>query len=292
MSGRQIESRLPHPAYRGVRLSDADVAAGWRLSTEAGWNQTEADWRFMLSAGEGFGFEDAAGALVASAVIVPYESRFAWISMVLVTAAARRQGLATLLLRRALVWSAERRCPLLLDATAAGRAVYTGLGFKDLRGLTRWSGAGESRPDSPAHPIGSDAELEPWAEWDRPQFGASRLPLLRALRQGRPDLALQVSAPGSGESGYCLGRSGRVATQIGPLAAESEITALALLRAALERISGLVFLDLMDGHPALERELTGRGFSAQRSFVRMGFGSGPLPTKTSKLFAAAGPEFG
>ena len=65
------------------------------LSTEAHWNQNEADWRFFLSKGIVFGVRDGAGRLIATAALLPYSSGNAWISMVLVTESWRRRGLAT-----------------------------------------------------------------------------------------------------------------------------------------------------------------------------------------------------
>ena len=41
-----------------VELGVGDAQAGLVLSTEAGWNQNEADWRFFLSEGIVFGVRD------------------------------------------------------------------------------------------------------------------------------------------------------------------------------------------------------------------------------------------
>ena len=77
-----------------VELGVGDAQAGLVLSTEAGWNQNEADWRFFLSQGIVFGMRDG-GRLVATAALLPYSAGNAWISMVLVTADFRRRGIAT-----------------------------------------------------------------------------------------------------------------------------------------------------------------------------------------------------
>ena len=77
-----------------VELGVGDAQAGLVLSTEAGWNQNEADWRFFLRQGVVFGMRDGAR-LVATAALLPYSAGNAWISMVLVTADFRRRGIAT-----------------------------------------------------------------------------------------------------------------------------------------------------------------------------------------------------
>ena len=87
------------PAGVSVRpLAEADLEAAVALSAEARWNQTSADWQLFLRLGNVVCLMRD-GAPIATAATLPYASRFAWISMVLVTAAERRQGLAQWLLR-------------------------------------------------------------------------------------------------------------------------------------------------------------------------------------------------
>jgi len=289
---RREEPALEHPVHRGVRLSAADGEAGESLSTEAGWNQTLADWNFMLRAGDGFGFEDAGGRLVASALLLPYETRFAWISMVLVSTAARRQGLASLLLRHLLRIGRARRLALLLDASAEGRQVYLPLGFRDLRRITRWTRPGAA--PLPAGPVAPDASIvsEAWIDWDAARFGASRGPLLRWMLARPPALARPIPAAPKPPDGFCLGRTGRTATQIGPLVAATETAAQALLAPRLDATTGAAIVDLMDGRPALEALLQRHGFSPQRHFVRMIHGDASEPGRPENIFALTGPEFG
>ena len=120
-----------------VRLGPDDARAGLALSTEAQWNQNEADWRFFLTAGEVFGVRDNDGFLIASAALLPYASGNAWISMVLVTANRRRRGLATRLVDACLAAAARQGLTTWLDATPAGAAVYGPLGFAPTLQLRR-----------------------------------------------------------------------------------------------------------------------------------------------------------
>src|SRR4029078_12636798 len=99
-----------------VELGMGDALAGLVLSNEAGWNQNEADWRFFLSQGVVFGMRDAAR-LLATAALLPYSAGNAWISMVLVTAAFRRRGIATKLVDACLNVAARRGLTTWLDAT-------------------------------------------------------------------------------------------------------------------------------------------------------------------------------
>ena len=106
------------------------------MSTEAHWNQNEADWRFFLGQGVVFGVRHRTE-LVATAALLPYSSGNAWISMVLVTADWRRRGIATRLVDACLNAAAKRGLTAWLDATPAGANVYGPLGFTPTLQLRR-----------------------------------------------------------------------------------------------------------------------------------------------------------
>src|ERR1043166_7044084 len=121
----------------------ADAAReGLVLSAEAHWNQNEADWRFFLNEGTVFGIRDGDGRLIATAALLPYGGGNAWISMVLVTQAWRRRGLATKLVDSCLRRAAAQGLTAWLDATPAGAAVYGPLGFWPVLELRRLRLAG------------------------------------------------------------------------------------------------------------------------------------------------------
>src|ERR1700738_3704891 len=135
-----------------VELGVGDAQAGLVLSTEAHWNQTEADWRFFLSKGVVFGVRDG-DRLVATAALLPYSSGNAWISMVLVTADWRRRGIATRLVDACLNAATKLGLTTWLDATPAGAAVYGRLGFTptlQLRRLRLAEPAGAKSPQMPS----------------------------------------------------------------------------------------------------------------------------------------------
>src|SRR5258708_17480693 len=120
-----------------VRLGVADALAGLALSTEAQWNQNEADWRFFLTEGTMFGVRDSGGHLIASAALLPYGSGNAWISMVLVTENWRRRGIATRLIDACLDAASKQGLVTWLDATPAGATVYGPIGFTPTLQLRR-----------------------------------------------------------------------------------------------------------------------------------------------------------
>src|SRR5215831_12614421 len=120
-----------------IQLDGRDALAGFALSTEAGWNQNEADWHFFLTGGLVLGVRDQHGRLIATAALLPYTDQEAWISMVLVTASHRRRGLATRLVDACLETARRRGLTSWLDATPDGVAVYGPLGFTPTLQLRR-----------------------------------------------------------------------------------------------------------------------------------------------------------
>jgi GNAT superfamily N-acetyltransferase len=272
------------------RLSPADVDAAVALNAEAGWNQIDADWQYMLSAGRGMGIEDADGALVATSIVLPYQQRFAWIAMILVTASWQRKGLATMLMTRAIADCRAGGWIAGLDATEAGRQVYLPLGFKDIYPIDRLTAenvtASSDRIEQ-VRPL-TEANIDQVVALDRQAFGADRAELLAHLRARQPDLAF-IAQDGSG---YILARNGRQATQLGPLIAADETTAQALVAAALARVDGTVFLDLVSRHTSLRAWLDERGFTRQRGYMRMLLDAGEALDDPERVFLLAGPELG
>lgn len=278
------------------RLTAADAEAALPLSAEAGWNQTAADWRFMLGAGEGVGVRDGAGRRLGSALALPLGPQLAWISMVLVAREARRRGLGTRLLRRALDLAREAGRIAGLDATELGRPVYRPLGFRDLYAISRLRLEAPLRPEPP--PAGCairpllPSDLAAVAAFDAPRSAMRRGHVLAYLLEQAPAVAF-VAELGGRVVGYTLGRPGRTAFQLGPVVADDEAVASALVGAALARLPGPALLDMPDAHAALRASLDRAGAVRERGFMRMTLGAPPAGLAEPRaVFALAGPELG
>lgn len=264
-----------------VELAPNDVTAGLKLSAEAGWNQSAADWAMMLKAGKAFGVRDGER-LVASGLALPYPPLFGWVSMVLVAASHRRRGLATALLGHAIDHLKALGLTPMLDATPAGRTLYLRLGFQDVEPISRWrspGNAGRRRPDD-------GIDLASIMRSDHEAFGADRSVVLADLA-GRPDAVAVSSQSGA----FLLSRAGRTATQIGPVVADTPEEAAALVERAVDAIAGPLLIDVPDREAWLGDLLSRRGFGVERSFMRMAFGHGGFGT-SARLRAIAGPELG
>lgn len=288
------------------RLGLDDVPAAVALSDAANWNQVAADWRLML--GEGWGISlaetdarSASGTVIATALTFPLGPRLAWISMVLVAAERRRRGLGTRLLRRCIDQLAQTRMVAGLDATPAGRPVYERLGFVALHGLTRFGldcarlAGTRLAAELEVRPL-SAADLPALGVWDAARSGTARGAVLAHLQDRLPAAAWVASRDGQ-IAGYVLGRDGRAALQLGPLVADDEAVARALLgtaAASLGRASldGPCILDMPDGQAGLGAWLQGLGAATQRGFTRMVLGPADILPPPEPIYAIAGPELG
>jgi GNAT superfamily N-acetyltransferase len=265
-----------------VQLDTRDAASGLALSTEAHWNQNEADWRFFLAKGVVFGVRER-DRLVATAALLPYSSGNAWISMVLVTADWRRRGIATKLVNTCLNTAIKLGLTAWLDATPAGTAVYGPLGFTPTLQLRRLRFE-HSTPEEPSAPPSVFALGELIAR-DTGAMGFDRSILLGELG-GRPYSRL-VSNGGAS----ALARDGRTARHIGPLFADGPDRALALAHDIISSESGPLLIDAVASQEKFLEGLTASGWTIERPFQRMRFGS--ATAKPSELpFAVAGPEYG
>jgi GNAT superfamily N-acetyltransferase len=266
-----------------TELGPDDASAGLALSTEAHWNQNEADWCYFLGKGIVFGVRDNGGHLVATAALLPYSSGNAWMSMVLVTATCRRRGLATQLVAACLDAAAKRGLTPWLDATPEGAAVYGPLGFApalQLRRL-RLGNVSTSSADT-ALPKGQITEF---ITCDISAMGFDRRDLLRELA-GRPRSQLV-----SNRDAMTLVRDGRTARHIGPLFADTPDRALALVHEIVRSEHGPLLIDAVVTQDAFLKGLTEHGWTIERSFQRMRFGRDTLEA-IEPPFAVAGPEYG
>ena len=92
-------------------------------------------------------------------------------------------------------------------------------------------------------------------------------------------------------AGYVLTRDGQLASQVGPLAADDDRIARALLARALAAAGGPVFLDLPERDTVMTDAAADAGFAPVRRFVRMARGVAD-PADRNRYRAVVGPEFG
>lgn len=238
-------------------LTTSDIPAALGLSTGAGWNQTAADWLAILNVAPDTCLAlETDGRIVATTTLVCYETRLAWVGMVLTHPEYRRRGYARTLVSHAIDMAHERAVNTIkLDATGQGRPLYLDLGFVDEQPVERWG-------------------------WD--PTGAP------SPDRFRPEETPALTEPG----GYLLHRPGLFAYYLGPCLADTPDTAQKLFRRAMHEIGAEhYFWDLLPANrPAVELA-TALGFAPVRRLTRMVLGPNP-PADESKIYAIAGFEWG
>ena len=268
-----------------VELGVDDAPAGLLLSTEAHWNQNEADWKFFLTHGPVYGVRDPDGHLVATAALLFYTHGNAWISMVLVTESRRRRGLATRLIDACLETAREHGVTPWLDATPEGAAVYGPLGFTPTLKLLRLRREASTPAKDGAPQLHSPDDFNAFIVRDRHIMGFDRGTLLTEL-SGRAGSRLL-----SRDNAACIVRDGRSNSHIGPLFADGPDAALAMVDEIVGSETGPWLIDAVGTQEDFLKGLTGSGWTVERSFQRMRFGSAATPSKELP-FAVAGPEYG
>jgi predicted GNAT family N-acyltransferase len=276
------------------------------LSRAANWNQTPEDWyRIIQLSTEGCLCIEDAGKIVATATLLPFGTRLAWIGMVLTRPEYRRQGLAKRLME-GLIAIAERRGihTLKLDATEEGRPLYENLGFVVEKTVERWGrDGGELIPAK----VGVDHDDVAEQDHSRSLHISDELFALDAEAFGVPRKRLLEVLSNSGNSnatldGYALSRHGSAARYLGPCVTRSGAEASLLIAAHFEDAANIRgeyetrkscgwYWDLLPANPEAVRYAQKFGFTRRRVLWRMRRGE-MMESNDAMVYAIAGFELG
>ncbi|MFV1965217.1 MAG: GNAT family N-acetyltransferase [Pirellulaceae bacterium] len=274
------------------RMETADIDLGMQLKSEAGWNQTVADWRRCLDLEpEGCFVAEWEGHPVGSTTTCVFGS-IGWIAMVLVNKAFQHRGIGTRLVQNALDYFEHRAVTTArLDATPLGRPVYERMGFVAEHELVRLEGIAKAAPSQTDVVAARSEHRESIVALDRRATGTDRGRLVDRLLSERPK-EVGVVLRDASLLGYVMLRSGSRATQIGPGIATTDASGRALCDWAYGQCEGQpVFIDVpRNNRPAIEWACS-KGLREQRHLTRMVRGE-PVAEQVSLLWASSGPEKG
>lgn len=273
-------------------MTPEDIALGMRLKAEAGWNQTEPDWRrFLALRPEGCFVAEWDTRAVGTVTTCVFE-HVGWIGMMLVTGPYRGRGIGRSLMTHALrSFDPKSITSIRLDATPMGRRVYVKLAFRDQFQVIRMGGRPVDSPPDPAVRPMSRSHLSAVCTLDRQAVGADRSALLARLVRdnGHSGMVFESS---HGARGYLLTRPGSAATQVGPCIALSEDAGTALLHGALSRLRNEnVYVDVPAENGAAMAAAQRAGLRPLRELTRMCRGD-ESRENVSWLWASSGPEKG
>jgi GNAT superfamily N-acetyltransferase len=280
-------------------MTPRDVPLGMRLKQQAGWNQTEADWRRCLQLqADGCFVAEREGVAVGTVTTCIF-GPIAWIAMVLVDVAVRGQGIGRTLLDHALAFLDDRGVSTVrLDATPLGRPLYEKRGFVEEYTLTRFEGVAPqvSAPAAQQARRGMVIVCPSWLHWERViRFdqqitGTDRAGLLRHLYAETP-AEWQLAMLGEELLGFAAARAGSRAWQIGPCLATAEAGPPLLADALARRAGQRVFLDVPVENRTAVAAVTEAALAPQRPLYRMC--RGPKSDERAEyLWTSFGPEKG
>jgi GNAT superfamily N-acetyltransferase len=272
-------------------MTAEDLHVGLRLARQAGWNQTEADWRRLIGLQpDGCFVAELEGRPVATVTACLF-GPVAWIAMVLVDEAVRGRGIGRSMVAHALEFLDGRGARTVrLDATSMGLPLYQKLGFVAEYPLARFgSRLRPSGAESGAGPLHSDL-MDRLITLDRAVTGTDREKLLRRLAAESPE-AVRVVVRGDEVDGFLMARPGARATQVGPCIAGPEAGALLLSEARHTYAGQTVFVDVPADHAAACAQAQAGGLTVQRHLVRMRRGD-MIEERPEGIWASSGPEKG
>ncbi|MFL6445705.1 MAG: GNAT family N-acetyltransferase [Candidatus Sulfotelmatobacter sp.] len=262
-------------------MKTEDVPAAFQLSAQAGWNQTEEDWRTLLELAPKTCLAiEVDGQLAATTTLLCYGRRLAWIGMVLTKVEFQRRGFAKALFREALKRADEMEIETIkLDATKQGQPLYEQFGFRGEEEIVRWS-----RQNSGTEPLPVVRSSTPvWRHLDANYFGADRLSLLERLAE--------KNAPAVREHSYLYSRPGRASAYLGPCVSDNPEDARTLISARVQNSQCSWYWDLFPGNRHAASVARHLGFTPQRHLLRMARGK-ELCENRDAIYAIAGFELG
>lgn len=271
-------------------LSERDVPAAFALSQAVRWPHRLEDWRLLAGFGHGFAAADAAGDLHGVALWWPFGADFATLGLVIVSPRLQKAGIGRRLMQ-ALTAAADGRT-IQLNATAEGLRLYEGFGFAPVGGICQHQGV----PGPEARSMPGGVVLRPAGTADRPALlrldaaasGVDRAAMLDTLAAVAEGL---VAERGGMVVGYALCRDFGRGRQIGPVVADREDTALALVSALATRTGGFVRVDIPEDAARLATWLEGAGLAKVGHVTTMRHGPA-RPTTEGRIYGLASQALG
>lgn len=282
-------------AWEVRRLARNDIADAVALTRLVGWPHGEAEWRRLLDwEPEGCFCVEGERGLVGTATTITYARSLAWIGMMMVDPAHRRQGVATALLEAALHYlQAQRVACVMLDATDAGLPLYRRFGFRELYRVHTWRGRATEFFGPRARRLAA-ADMSAVVEYDEARFGAPRGRVLLRLQAEFPRLGWVDRDARGRLQGYLLARRRGDDVLIGPWLHDSPWGATVLLETALGAVRGqMAQVSLPDRNLAATPIVQDRALRPVAHVTRMIWGEvNPPDDAPAVIYGVASPAIG
>ena len=274
------------------RLQPGDLAAALKLTQAEQWSHRLEDWQFHFRLGRGWAACGDDGALLGTATWWSYGEHHGSVGLVVVDRSQQGKGIGRQLMQTIIDDAGARS--LQLVATQAGLKLYRQCGFRDVGSIQQREGMISSAPASLALAgitmrQGTVDDMPALAALDRAALGAPRHELLgRLLAEGTSFVATLDGQP----VGFAVKRPSGCGMLIGPIVADSEPLAIALVAKALDSSPGFTRIDIPADAGQLARWLDLAGLVRVDTVTAMRRGDLPEGHDGVRTFAPVSQAFG
>jgi predicted N-acetyltransferase YhbS len=267
-------------------LTEADLAACMDLPSGRR-GPSEAKWRLLLTAGQGYGVDAREGGLAAAVILTRFDDGPAVLGLLVTALHYRRQGLAGRLVEHLCQVSGED--PIRLYSTMVARPLYERLGFRTVGAVRRHRGWYLAAPDpDPRVRRARAADLPGIVELDRRAFGADRRSALKHVTSFASSMA--VADSGGELIGYAASWDNGTIRHVGPVVAADPDVAVGLADRLAREAPARVRLDIPEDASAapspLARWAVDHGLMARSAAPLMVHGSRDWPAANSDHYHA------
>lgn len=203
-----------------------DIPRLHELSIGVNWPHRPKDWELAIGLGHGYVARDEIGRVLGSAMWFPMGPKLATVGMVITSPRLQEHGAGAWLMQHVLADTADRG--KVLNATKAAYRLYLSLGFIPRAAVHQHQGMAVKVPDGPERAVPMLPEHAPEIiALDAQAYGADRSPVFELLF----DLSEGTVLLREGRvTGFALCREFGRGRVIGPVVAETEEDAIALIR--------------------------------------------------------------
>ncbi|CCQ89825.1 conserved hypothetical protein [Nitrospina gracilis 3/211] len=279
-------------------FSKEDLPALQKLSEEAGWEHTQADWEAILESGYVCGERGKSGVPTACGALFDYGPALCALGMLLVTPSRQKQGVGQKIIEHLLDKREPKNKPAMLVAGSRLKAYYEKLGFREVERIHKLEAPPQTKPpvstfslQQSIQPL-KEQDLMPVLSVDQQVVGADRSKLLR-IRYRQTEKTLRITNPQGTLLGYAMGVKQDKQLLIGPIIAFNRFSAIDLLSALMaEHNGGPVRIDVSSRREDLVQTLLDAGFKELDTQPVMVKDAPSLPGKRDHLFALASQAWG
>jgi len=280
------------------RLEENDIAFVYDMVTLEDWNDRIEDIRRMLEyEREGCFIAEANGEPAGHVFTVNY-GKLGWISLLIVKSEHRKEGIGTLLMRRAIDYLITRGVETIrLEAVPEIVNLYRKLEFVDEYYSLRFVGKTVKNVSSEIHCVSSMQleDITSVAWFDQKYFGANRKRVIGKLFQESPQYCFVSRSENGIISGYAMCRKAKIGYKLGPWTCAPRASEMArwLFRRCLETIGEgeMVYVGVPEVNEGAVEILKDHGFRQYSKSIRMYYGK-KLAECVSGVFAIGGPMKG